>query len=30
MCLLIAANALAAHPDHNKWFAMYTMPLTFS
>jgi hypothetical protein len=23
-CLLIAANALAAYPDHNKWFDIYT------
>jgi hypothetical protein len=24
MCLLMAANALAAYPDHNKWFNVYT------
>jgi hypothetical protein len=24
MCLLMAANALAAYPDHNKWFDVYT------
>jgi hypothetical protein len=24
MRLLIAANALAAYPDHNKWFDIYT------
>jgi hypothetical protein len=23
MCLLMAANALAAYPDHNKWFDVY-------
>jgi hypothetical protein len=24
MRLLIAANALAAYPNHNKWFGVYT------
>ncbi len=24
MCLLMAANALAAYPNHNKWFNVYT------
>jgi hypothetical protein len=24
MHLLMAINALAAYPDHNKWFDMYT------
>ncbi len=24
MCLLMAANALAAYPNHNKWFDLYT------
>jgi hypothetical protein len=24
MRLLMAANALAAYPDHNKWFNIYT------
>ena len=24
MCALMAADALAAYPDHNKWFDMYT------
>jgi hypothetical protein len=24
MCLLMAADALAAYPDHNKWFNVYT------
>jgi hypothetical protein len=24
ICLLMAANALAAYPDHNKWFDIYT------
>jgi hypothetical protein len=24
MCLLMAADALAAYPDHNKWFNIYT------
>jgi hypothetical protein len=24
MHLLMAANALAAYPDHNKWFDVYT------
>jgi hypothetical protein len=24
MRLLMAANALAAYPDHNKWFNVYT------
>jgi hypothetical protein len=24
MCLLLAANALAAYPNHNKWFDVYT------
>ncbi len=24
MCLLMAANALAAYPDHNKRFNVYT------
>jgi hypothetical protein len=24
MCLLMAANALAAYPNHNKWFEVYT------
>ncbi len=24
MCLLMAANALAACPNHNKWFNIYT------
>jgi hypothetical protein len=24
MPLLMAANALAAYPDHNKWFGIYT------
>jgi hypothetical protein len=24
MCALMDANALAAYPDHNKWFDIYT------
>jgi hypothetical protein len=24
MCFFMAADALAAHPDHNKWFEVYT------
>ncbi len=24
MCLLMAADALAAYPDHNQWFDVYT------
>jgi hypothetical protein len=24
MCLLMAADALAAYSDHNKWFNVYT------
>jgi hypothetical protein len=30
MCLLMSANALAAYPDHNKWFDVYPDALTFS
>ena len=26
MRLLMAANALAAYPDHNKWFDVYVTP----
>jgi hypothetical protein len=30
MRLLMAANALAVYPDHNKWFNMYIDILTSS
>jgi hypothetical protein len=29
ICALMAADALAAYPDHNKWFDIYTDALDF-